>query len=823
MPKDIACVILAGGQGKRMRSTDRHKVCFPIAGTPAIVRTVGMFKSVGIEQFHIVVGAMAEQVIATVAETHGDVPFVYQPSPQGTGHAALCAMRVLDSAGFDGDVLITMGDKVVQPRVVQQLVERHRGDGAAMTLAALPKTPQTSAGRIVADAKGNVLGNVELADIEQARQKKRRLSLAGRSMTARQVEQRSDRVNASLYLFRAEVLRDALASLRSDNAQGELYLTDAIEYVVGRGLDVAVLDVEDPEDLMAYNTPEELLRIEEAIARREGSRRRITAGKPRLARNAFRPAGQWIKLLEDFPPRLRKRLESMYGPDGEVIRRRRRVYLDVLKLFAKKHDPDRRVILVRAPGRINLMGRHVDHRGGFVNTMAINREVVVAASPRDDDEVTLANVRPKDFPARSFHVGELLGSANWVDWMDYLNSTTVRQVLEAWRGDWSNYAKAAVLRLQHACPDDRLRGMDCAVAGDIPMGAGLSSSSAIVVAMAECASALNGLDIKPQEFVDLCGEGEWFVGSRGGSSDHAAIRSGRRGGVCRVGFFPFRIEGTVSLPDSIRLVIANSHVRAAKSEGARDTFNHRVAAYNLAEMVFRNNVAILRTLEHLRDVDPDRLGVHPAEIYRAISQLPASLTRRGAMRLLPDHKQRLEELFDTHDDIGPYRLRDVAMFGIGECRRSDRYAEVLQAGDIDEIGRMMATSHDGDRVVSHRGGWASKYAPSYSNAVLDRLMREVAGKDPQRAADAQLHRQPGRYACSTPEIDYLVDLACTQQGVIGAQLAGAGLGGCTMILVRDNALPTLLSTLKQNYYAPRDLKPDLHVCTPVTGSGLIQA
>jgi len=818
---DIVCVILCGGQGKRMRSSDRHKVCFPIAGVPAIVRTLGMLKSVGLRRFLIVVGQMAEQVIATVAAEHRDVAYVYQPAPRGTGHAVACAVDVLKAGGHDGHVMVTMGDKVIQPHVVAELLARHLAEGAEMTLAALPKSADSTAGRIVTDSAGRPLAIVELPDIRRAAGERRRIRLGRRAFTVAQIERRSPAVNASLYLFDAQTLYRAIGSIRDDNAQGEMYLTDTLALVAEAGGRVAVMDVDDHEDLMAYNTPEELLAIEEVYARRLAGGRRIAAKPPRLPRRCFRPAGQWLRMVRTNPPALRRAMSQIYGPDESLLGERRKALTSLLATFVKRFGAQRQAVLARAPGRINLMGRHVDHRGGYVNTMAISREVVLAAAPRDDDAVCLANLRPKEFPAREFRIGELLRSADWSDWMNFINSATVRQVLAASRGDWSNYAKAAVLRLQHACPDHRLRGMDCVVTGDIPMGAGLSSSSAVVVAVAEAAVALNGLDVTPQQFVDLCGEGEWFVGSRGGSADHAAIRSGERGRVARVGFFPFRIERTVPWPEGLSLVIANSHVRAAKSEGARDTFNQRVACYNLAEMLLRRNSPILRSVEHLRDVDPDALGVSAAEIYRALERLPASVSRRSAAALLGGEGQRLKEIFATHRNIGPYRLRGVAMFGIAECRRSDMFAELLEQGRLEEVGTLMRISHDGDRVVRHSDGRAVAHRASYPGTRLRRLAADAASDNPARRAAAALWAQPGRYACSTPEIDFIVDVASAQPGAIGAQVAGAGLGGCAMVLARTEALEGVLSALRRGYYRPRRLRFDVHVCRPVGGSGIL--
>ncbi len=818
---EIVCVILCGGQGKRMRSTDRHKVCFGIAGTPAIVRTVGTLKSVGLSRFLIVVGQMAEQVIATVTAEHPDVAFVYQSSPRGTGHAVAAAVSVLSAAGHDGYVLVLMGDKVIQPNVVAELLNRHAETAPNLTVTTLPKTSSTTAGRVVTDSAGRALGIVELPDIRRAARTRRPVRLAGRRLTAGQIERRSQSVNASLYLFEAQTLYRAIASLNDDNAQGELYLTDTVEHIAGAGGKIALMHVKKEQDLMAYNTPEELLAVEEVLRLRLAGRRRITAAKPKLSRRCLRPAGQWLKIIEQNPPRLRRAMTAIYGPDEDLLSERLKALAGVTRTFIKAYGPTRPVVLTRAPGRINLLGRHIDHRGGYVNVMAINREVVMAAGPREDDTVTLVNQQASEFPRRQFRIGELLRSANWFDWMDFINSATVRQVLDASRGDWSNYAKAAILRLQHACPDHRLTGADYAVAGNIPMGAGLSSSSAMVVGVAEVAVALNGLDMTTQQFVDLCGEGEWFVGSRGGAADHAAIRSGERGRIARVGFFPFDIAETIAWPDGLAMVIANSGIRAAKSAGARDTYNHRIACYNLAEMIMRRRVAILRNMEHLREVDPGALGVSPAEVYRALKQVPVQVTRRGAARLLADESDRFKEIFATHDDVGPYRLRDVAMFGIAECRRSDMYADLLRKKRGSQIGTLMRISHDGDRVVRFTGRKTKAHVLSYSDARLERLITEVTSGDPERCAEAALWAQPGRYACSTKEIDLLVDLACSTKGVLGAQLAGAGLGGCAMILCRTDAVRGVFSALRKGYYRPRGLKFDVHLCHPVAGSGIL--
>ena len=818
---DTMCVVLCGGQGTRMGSSEQHKVCFSLAGVPAIVRTLSMLKSVGLERFLIVVGQMADQVMATISAEHPGVAFIYQPEARGTGHAAACAAQFLQSAGFEGEVIVTMGDKVIQPSVLTDLVTQHRQTGADMTLTALPKSATTTAGRIVYDGSRKAVGIVEVADLKEAAEKGTPIRIGRRKLRAEQIEKQSTSVNASLYLFEAAALYRALGKLQASNAQGELYLTDTLASLVAEKARICVVDVANPEDLLAFNTPEELLFAEEVFGRRLARRRRISVRAPTEPAPCVRPAGEWIRILETNSSSLRQTLTQIYGSDQELLDERRSTFLRVLEEFVRRYDLERPVVLTRAPGRINLMGRHVDHRGGYVNVMAISREIVLAAAARDDDLVSLTNLHSDEFPERQFHIGSLLQTADWCDWMDFINSVTVQQVLEGSRGDWSNYAKAAVLRLQHACPDHRLAGMDCVVSGNIPVGAGLSSSSAVVVAVAEASVALNGLQITMQQFVDLCGEGEWFVGSRGGSADHAAIRSGERGRVVRVGFFPFRIEETIPFPNGLSLVVANSKVRVSKSADARDTFNHRVACYDLLELLLKKNTAALKGLEHFRDLSPARLGISTGELYRILKQLPRRASRGYLQRLLPGLKDQLERIFSTHRDLGHYALREVAIYGIAECQRSEMFANLVRQRRLQMIGELMRLSHDGDRLLRHRNGEAAVHVAAYSNQKLDRLIVSSMSEDPARRRAADFWAQSGRYACSTPEIDYIVDLAVSLPNVIGAQLAGAGLGGCAMIFADNQAVQTLMETLRNHYYEPRGLSADVHVFRPVEGSGAL--
>ena len=117
-----AAIILCAGKGTRMGLSDRSKVCYDCAGVPVIKRIVRNMREGGVGRFVIVVGHMAESVMSVLDDEPG-VVYAFQKEQKGTGHAAQCGLRVLKDIGFSGPVIISMGDKIVAPRVVRSLLQ----------------------------------------------------------------------------------------------------------------------------------------------------------------------------------------------------------------------------------------------------------------------------------------------------------------------------------------------------------------------------------------------------------------------------------------------------------------------------------------------------------------------------------------------------------------------------------------------------------------------------------------------------------------------------------------------------------------------------
>ncbi|MBS1251009.1 MAG: Galactokinase [Anaerolineales bacterium] len=659
------------------------------------------------------------------------------------------------------------------------------------------------------------------------------------TMTPDEVAQ-SDETNLSVYLVRAQALHYALARLTDENAQGEEYLTDIVNILAQardngrRQFSIRTLKVETPTSVMGFNNPAQLLEVENAFRARRTRQEIVEPG----VSPGYRPIREWQRLFASLQQahgtalqaeasdrearRLGEETAYIYGDTPELINERLDAYQALLDVAARTLGVERPVLLSRAPGRINIMGRHVDHQGGRCNLMAIDREILVAASLRDDDEVHLYNVHSDQFGPRQFSMGELLAELTWDDWLSLVDSDKVHQMVLREAGDWAQYVRASFLRLQKHYTNVKLRGMDMVVHGTIPVAAGLSSSSAVVVSTAEAIVASHGLDMRPRQFVDLCGEGEWFVGTRGGSADHAAMKFAQREAVINVRLLGLDVGDATRFPDGYRLVFCNSHIKAQKAAASREVFNQRVACYHIGVQLIKQLYPQYAPLiTHLRDINTRNLPLRLVDVYRMLLKLPERVTRQELASRLP--ADVLEPLIGAHtDDEVEYPIRGVVLYGLAECERSRLCPRYLQVGDMAGLGKLMRISHDGDRVAQHDQAWNSHpYQGPANNAYLLDLMDDLESGEPERVLAAQLHFQPGAYGCSTSELDLMVDIALRTEGMMGAQLAGAGLGGGMMVLAREDSIPELKRNMEDVYYQPRDLEPAVLVCVPIAGSGVL--
>ena len=790
-----AAIILCAGKGTRMNDNSKNKVCFECAGIPVIKRIIDNMRLSGVTRFVIVVGHQMRSVMDCLDGVPG-VVYAYQREQKGTGHAALCGLNALNTIGYTGPAVISMGDKIIAPGVISDLLKKAGHSRAVWGVQ--PVEVNYNGGRVVT-SDGKPYGVVELTDAaylslaglspEEYPDKLRSLKLndkkaakvlkLAKENAPANVKRLVDRdftadeilstpyANAGLYCLDVGEAVEAISTFTPANAQGEIYLTDALEWFAAKST-VELYEVNNAGDMLTYSTKPELRRIGMHFMR---------------SASALKSDIESGKLDEKF--------KKLYRESVEDQKHR---YIDLLNRFIHKYG-DRKVIVTRSPGRINLMGRHIDHRGGGINVMATDRDTVFITSPREDDTINITNVDPR-YPDGSFSISETMGAVKYEKWLDYLEDERTKTALENSRGDWSNYVKSAVARVQFD-NEMPLCGMDMVASGSIPVAAGLSSSSSIVVAVMEAVVSLNCLNYTAKEFVELCGEGEWFVGSRGGAGDHAAMKCCKAGSIIHLGFKPFTIGESASFADKYAVLVANSMIKAKKSEGSKDKFNAKVAAYEIAFMIIKREFPEY-DLREFRDI----AGIRPySRIYEILKAVPETMTRGGAKALLPEYKETLERLFSTHADPKLYDLRGVALYGISECVRADDFMRVLDDGDYARIGEMMKISHDGDRIRE----------ADFSDKTMDKLAAE----------NADIALQSGAYGCSLEQIDSLCDLLNSADGVLGSELVGAGLGGCVIALVERAKAQNVIDLVNKEYYDKNGFEHAANVFTAACGSSVI--
>jgi bifunctional UDP-N-acetylglucosamine pyrophosphorylase/glucosamine-1-phosphate N-acetyltransferase len=255
-PRPLTAVVLAAGEGTRMRSAI-PKVLHPLCGRPMILHLVDALTSLGpevLDRIVVVVGHGAELVTKALAEgVTGVIPVdpVHQERQRGTGDAVQVALAALaDELTGDEDVLVTPGDTpLLRPDTLAALIGHHRAADPAATVLTARVADPTGYGRVLRDRDGRVDRIVEHRDATEA-------------------ERAVDEVNTSIYCFRRSLLAPALRRITPDNSQGEYYLTDAVAFLRLAGHRVDALVVPDSLEAGGINDRAQLAEAERLMRRR---------------------------------------------------------------------------------------------------------------------------------------------------------------------------------------------------------------------------------------------------------------------------------------------------------------------------------------------------------------------------------------------------------------------------------------------------------------------------------------------------------------------------------------------------------------------------
>lgn len=231
----VKAVVLAAGKGVRMKS-ERPKVLHEILGRPVLDFVLRNLRLAGVEDIVVVVGHQAEKVQAAAKGCR----FAEQKVQKGTGHALLAAEEALK--GFNGDFFVVAGDApLIGPDTLRRLIDDHRANKRAATFLSACLDDPTGYGRAVRDkSTGKFLRFAEESD-------------------ATPEEKNIPECNSGTYLFNKEAVYAALRDVKPNNAKGELYLTDALAVMVGKGQAVDAVRSIMPAEIYGINSRRDLV------------------------------------------------------------------------------------------------------------------------------------------------------------------------------------------------------------------------------------------------------------------------------------------------------------------------------------------------------------------------------------------------------------------------------------------------------------------------------------------------------------------------------------------------------------------------------------
>uniref|UniRef100_A0A5S6QJX1 Galactokinase n=1 Tax=Trichuris muris TaxID=70415 RepID=A0A5S6QJX1_TRIMR len=451
----------------------------------------------------------------------------------------------------------------------------------------------------------------------------------------------------------------------------------------------------------------------------------------------------------------------------------------VVKRFAETfgREPE---YLVRCPGRVNLMGEHIDYNGYPTLPIAI-QEAIYAAVLVDTEiaELVVHNVDTQFEPFR-VSMDDFEISAVEPTWQDYY--------LCGVRGALELIAKCGSMPVVTV-------GFHSMVGGSVPIAAGLSSSSALV-----CAAALSTVyailgdkwseTITMQMLAEECARAERYVGTQGGGMDQAICLLAEKFTGMLVEFDPLRLN-RVSIPQSVAFVVCNSMVKSEKGS-SKSLYNFRVAECRLAAKVMAKLLDIpwrkVTTLRDLHEVLRKELREMPLLVGQYLHENPYSLSE--ILLILECQESDLTPLL--LDAVRPYQLHNRALHVYEESLRVHEFRRIC------------------DEAVKRH----SMATNEICNVRLGELLKK------SHASCSQL------YECSCKELDDLQRSLISQfkGAVYGARLTGAGWGGCLVANIdSDGAAATVerirISLLK-DWAKSGATEPDLFLCRPSAGASV---
>ena len=361
-----------------------------------------------------------------------------------------------------------------------------------------------------------------------------------------------------------------------------------------------------------------------------------------------------------------------------------------------------------SPGRVNLIGEHTDYNGGHVFPCALSFGTYGIISKRNDRKVRLYSMNFEDLGVIEFDLDNMVYDK---------------------AHDWANYPKGVIKTFEnHGHKTEH--GFDILFYGNIPNGAGLSSSASLEVLMAVIINDLNNFNLDMISMVKMCQEAEnKFIGVNCGIMDQFAIGMGTEGCAILLDCNTLEYRYSKINMEGYKIVIGNTN----KKRGLADS------KYNERRSECETALAQIQTVKNINSL--------------------GELTE--------------EEFEEVKNVITDPIVRKRAKHAVYENQRTLKAVKALENNNLLLFGKLMSESH-----ISLRDDY------------------EVTGK----------------------ELDTLVSLAWEMPGVIGARMTGAGFGGCTVSIVKEENVQNFIDTITKKYTEIIGYAPDFYVATISDGA-----
>ncbi|KAM7269329.1 hypothetical protein ACFE04_024826 [Oxalis oulophora] len=468
---------------------------------------------------------------------------------------------------------------------------------------------------------------------------------------------------------------------------------------------------------------------------------------------------------EELPIPIYSTLEPVYGDGSQLEEAQFRFHTlrsKFLQFFGQLPD-----LYARSPGRVNLIGEHIDYEGYSVLPMAIRQDTIVAirkhrAAEEGENLLRIANVNDQKYAMCTY-------PADPYQEIDLKHHKWGHYFVCGYKGFYE-FAKLKGIAFTEPI------GFDVVIDGTVPTGSGLSSSAAFVCSATIAIMAALDVNFPKKEIAQLTCECERHIGTQSGGMDQAISVMAKTGFAQLIDFNPIRATD-VQLPQGGSFVIAHSLAESQKAVTAATNYNNRVVECRLAAIVLGI-----------------KLGMKPQEAISKVKTLSdveglcvSFASDRGSSDLVLAVKEFLKQEPYTAEEIETIIEENLSFV----LANSPSSLDVLKAAKHFKLHQRAAHVYsEAKRVHAFKDTVNSTLSEEEKLKMLGDLMNESH------------YSCSVLYECSCPELEELVNV-CHDSGALGARLTGAGWGGCTVSLVKENMVSQFILNLKEQFFQSR--------------------